>query len=86
MGRDVDYLVVFEKACDGSYSAYVPDLPGCVTCGVSVEEVDSLIREAIRLHVESLRHHQEPVPEPSATARLLRSAADPGPDASADGA
>jgi predicted RNase H-like HicB family nuclease len=56
---------------DKSYSAYVPDLPGCVASGESVDEVDTLIREAIRLHIESLRAHGEPVPEPSTAAVRL---------------
>ena len=61
----MNYVVVVEKAADGSYSAYVPDLPGCVSCGDSIEEVQSLIQEAVAAHVESLRSHREPVPEPT---------------------
>ncbi|MEX0991454.1 MAG: type II toxin-antitoxin system HicB family antitoxin [Actinomycetota bacterium] len=57
------YLVVIEGE-DGSYSAYCPDLPGCTAAGDSVEEVTRLMREGIRLHIESLRAHGEPVPEP----------------------
>jgi predicted RNase H-like HicB family nuclease len=53
----MEYLVVTEKAVDGSFSAYVPDLPGCVSCAGSIEESTVLIREAIQLHVESLRQH-----------------------------
>ena len=48
----MDYLVVIEKAADGSYSAYVPDLPGCVSCGETSEEAKLLIREAIQLHID----------------------------------
>jgi predicted RNase H-like HicB family nuclease len=62
------YTVVIEKAPDGSLSAYVPDLPGCVSCGDSLEEVKRNIQEAIRLHIESLRNHHEAVPEPTTTA------------------
>jgi predicted RNase H-like HicB family nuclease len=62
----MEYLVVIERAEDGSFSAYVPDLPGCVSCGDSIEESTTLIREAIQLHVESLRQHNEPVPSPFA--------------------
>ncbi len=62
------YLVVIEKATDGSYSAYVPDLPGCVSCGDSIEETKELIQEAIRLHIDSLRRHNEPIPEVTAVA------------------
>jgi predicted RNase H-like HicB family nuclease len=72
MGVMMEYLVVIEKASDGSYSAYVPDLPGCVTCGNSIEETKGLIQEAIRLQIESLLRHQEPVPEPAATACLVQ--------------
>jgi predicted RNase H-like HicB family nuclease len=68
----MEYLVVVEKANDGSYSAHVPDLPGCVSCGDSVEEVKQLIQEAIRLHIDSLRRHQEPVPEAAAIACMVK--------------
>jgi predicted RNase H-like HicB family nuclease len=64
------YAVVIEGV-GGSYSAYVPDLPGCVAAGGSIEEVAALIREAIELHIESLRAHGEPVPEPTTAVRLV---------------
>ena len=48
------YLVVLEKSQTG-YGAYVPDLPGCVSVGATRDEVLSLIREAIELHIEGLR-------------------------------
>ena len=64
------YAVIIEGGED-SFSAYVPDLPGCVASGKSLEEVDRLIREAIRLHIDSLRAHGEPVPEPSTAAVRL---------------
>ena len=67
-----EYAVVIEKAADGSYSAYVPDLPGCVSCGDTREEVKQLIQRAIRLHIESLRRHREPVPEPTTSACLIQ--------------
>ena len=66
------YLVVIEKATDGSYSAYVPDLPGCVSCGDSMEETKGLIQEAIRLHLDSLRRHHEPIPEATSIAYLVQ--------------
>lgn len=62
--QKLDYTVVIEQAGDGSYSAYVPDLPGCVACGDTVEEAAEAIREAVRLHIESLRRHGEQVPAP----------------------
>ena len=61
------YTVIIEGS-GTSFSAYVPDLPGCVAAGTSVDEVDARIREAIRLHVESLRAHGEPIPEPTTAA------------------
>jgi predicted RNase H-like HicB family nuclease len=64
------YAVVIEGS-DGTYSAYVPDLPGCVAAGASVEEVTTLIRGAIELHIESLRAHGEPVPSPTTAVRLV---------------
>ncbi len=58
------YAVVIEKG-PTSYGAYVPDLPGCVAVGESIEEVTDLIREAIEFHIEGLREAGEPVPEPT---------------------
>ena len=68
----MEYVVVVEEAADGSYSAYVPDLPGCVTCGDSIEEAKSLIAEAVAAHVESLRAHDEMVPPPTARTFSVR--------------
>lgn len=51
----MDYVVIIEKALDGSYSAYVPDLPGCISCGDTPDEVRQLIQEAISLHLELMR-------------------------------
>ena len=64
------YLVVIEGEGD-SYSAYTPDLPGCVAAGESIEEVAQLMREAIPLHIESLRAHGEPVPPPRSRAEYI---------------
>ena len=61
-----EYLIVIEGS--GSSSAFVPDLPGCVAAGVSVEEVERLIRDAIKLHIENLGAGGEPVPPPQSTA------------------
>ena len=58
------YAVVFEESATG-YAAYVPDLPGCVTTGKTLDETERLIREAIEFHIESLREHGEPVPRPT---------------------
>lgn len=58
------YAIVIEKA-EGNYSAYVPDLPGCVASGASVAETEKLIREAIEFHLSGLRDDGQPIPEPS---------------------
>jgi predicted RNase H-like HicB family nuclease len=58
------YAIVIEKA-EGNYSAYVPDLPGCVATGATVAEVESEIRDAIVFHVDGLREGGLPVPPPA---------------------
>jgi len=60
------YAVVIEKA-DGNYSAYVPDLPGCVATGSTREEAENQIREAIRFHLDGLKEDGLPAPTPQAT-------------------
>ena len=67
----MDYVVIIEKG-ERSYGAYVPDLPGCVAVGESVEEVRQLISEAIPLHLELMREHGEPIPPPTSVAELVR--------------
>lgn len=57
------YAVVIEEGAT-NFSAYVPDLPGCITTGRSIEEIERNIREAIELHLEGLREDGEPIPEP----------------------
>ena len=69
-----EYLVVYEHEKD-SWSAYVPDLPGCVAAGDSREEVARLIKEAIEFHIEGMRQEGLPVPEPSSEAESVRVAA-----------
>lgn len=61
------YLVVYERA-KGNYSAYVPDLPGCIATGRTREQVEENIREAIDLHLAGLREDGEEVPVPQAFA------------------
>jgi predicted RNase H-like HicB family nuclease len=66
------YLVVIEKAEDGSYGAYVPDLPGCAICGAeSVAEAKQMIHEAIDFHIEGLREDGERMPEPAAQCEFM---------------
>ena len=58
------YAVVFDRTKTG-YSAWVPDLPGCVAAGSTLGGAQKLIQEAIEMHIESLKRHGEPVPEPA---------------------
>jgi predicted RNase H-like HicB family nuclease len=64
------YAVVIEKA-DGNYSAYVPDLPGCVAAGETVADVEREIREAIRFHIEGLQADGIPIPQPTSIAEYV---------------
>lgn len=56
------YAIVIEKA-QGNYSAYVPDLPGCVATGTTIEEIEQQIKEAIAFHLDGLRAENLPIPE-----------------------
>ena len=70
MNGPMRYTIVIEKS-PRNYAAYVPDLPGCVATGASEAEAVREIRDAIRFHIESLREHHEPVPEPRCTATVV---------------
>ena len=67
MKDGLKYTLLIEKA-PGDYAAYVSDLPGCVATGSTREAVLVAIRVAVAVHIESLREHGEPVPEPPTTA------------------
>ena len=56
------YAVIIEKA-KNNYSAYVPDLPGCVATGKTIEKIEREIQEAIVFHLEGLREECLPIPE-----------------------
>jgi predicted RNase H-like HicB family nuclease len=58
------YAIVIEKA-ENNYSAYVPDLPGCIATGATMEEVEQHIREAIEFHLNGMKEDEEPIPPPS---------------------
>ena len=60
----MDYVVIYEEG-DSSYGAYVPDLPGCIAVGETLEEVQTLIQEAIEFHIEGLQEDGDDVPQPS---------------------
>ena len=70
--KTIRYLVRINKDPDSDWGASVPDLPGCAVVGETKEEAMKLIREAIVLHVESLRETGDPVPEPSATTEYIQ--------------
>ena len=65
-----EYTVIYEWAGE-NYSAYVPDLPGCIACGDTLEETEELMKEAIELYIETLRDDGQPIPEPTTTAKAL---------------
>lgn len=64
------YAVIIEKA-ENNYSAYVPDLPGCVATGKTREETAQNIREAIAFHLEGLREDGIPIPDPQTSAESV---------------
>jgi predicted RNase H-like HicB family nuclease len=68
------YAIVIEAA-DSNFSAYVPDFPGCVATGVSVEETEQAIREAIEFHLEGLLADNLPIPAPSSRVDYVEVAA-----------
>ena len=68
------YAIVIENA-GTHYSAYAPDLPGCVATGVTAEEAEREIREAIEFHIEGLREDGLAIPQPSSAVRYVDIAA-----------
>jgi predicted RNase H-like HicB family nuclease len=65
------YVVIVEKGANG-FGAYVPDLPGCAVVGETREEALQLIREAVALHVSSMREDGDHVPEPASTTEFVQ--------------
>jgi predicted RNase H-like HicB family nuclease len=68
------YAIVIEKA-QNNYSAYVPDLPGCVAIGATIEETEAEIREAIEFHLAGLGEDGIPIPQPSSSVEYVEVAA-----------
>ena len=64
------YAVVIEKG-DGNFSAYLPDMPGCVATAPTVEEVEEEIRAAIRFHIDGLEADGVEVPQPTSLAEYV---------------
>jgi len=68
------YAIIIEQA-EGNYSAYVPDLPGCITTGASLDEIERNIREAIEFHLDGLREDGLAIPIPSTVVEYCELAA-----------
>ncbi len=68
------YAIVIERA-NGNFSAYAPDLPGCVATGATLEETEQAMREAIEFHIEGLRGDGAPVPPPTSRVDYIEVAA-----------
>lgn len=62
------YLIIFEKNAQGHFGAFVPDLPGCVSIGDTLNEAKRNIKEAIELHIEGMKAEGIAIPEPSTFA------------------
>jgi predicted RNase H-like HicB family nuclease len=73
MNPELKYAVLFEKTVTG-YSAHVPDLPGCVAAGDTLEETAELMRKAIQMHLAGMREDGEPIPEPHTIAEYITAA------------
>jgi len=65
---NVRYAVIFEQAGE-NWAAYVPDLPGCITTGKTLEETERNIREAIEGHLRTMREFGDAIPNPTSVAR-----------------
>jgi predicted RNase H-like HicB family nuclease len=68
------FVYIIERASDGSYSAYVPDLPGCTTSADSLDEIRRSIKDAVDSYIDSLREHNEPIPAPSSMIETIDAA------------
>ncbi len=68
------YAIVIEKA-ESNFSAYVPDLPGFIATGTSIQQVEAEIREAIELHINGLREDGSQIPLPSSQVEYIEIAA-----------
>ncbi len=68
------YAIVIEKA-ENNYAAYIPDLPGCVAAGDTIEETKELLREAVEIHIKGMKEDGLPIPEPTIQTDYLEIAA-----------
>ena len=67
----MNYPVVIHKDEDSDYGVTVPDLPGCFSAGSTIDEALAMAREAIELHLDSLREEGSPIPQPTTTSDLV---------------
>jgi predicted RNase H-like HicB family nuclease len=71
----MQYAIVIEKSPDTNYSAYAPDLPGCVATAETVEEIKRLMYEGLAYHLEGMKEDGLPIPEPSTQVAVVEVAA-----------
>jgi predicted RNase H-like HicB family nuclease len=71
----MQYAIVIEHAPGSNYSAYAPDLPGCIAAADTLDEVTHLMREGVEFHIEGLREDGLPIPEPSTSVAVVEVAA-----------
>ncbi len=64
------YLAIIEKA-SANFSAYFPDIPGCIATGRTIEEVKERLNIALEIHLQGMMEDGEPIPEPSTSAEYL---------------
>ncbi len=67
ISQSISYRVLLRKEPEGGYTATVPSLPGCITYGESIEEATNMVQEAIELYLESLKAHNEEIPNDEGT-------------------
>jgi predicted RNase H-like HicB family nuclease len=64
------YTMIVEEG-ENNYSAYLPDLPGCVATGKTIEELKQLMREAVELHIQGMKEDGLPIPEPNSKVEYI---------------
>ena len=67
------YVMIIEKG-ERNYSAYLPDLPGCIVTGKTLKEIKQLMREAVELHLRGMREDGLPIPEPTSLVEYVEAA------------
>ena len=70
--REYNYTIILEREEDGGYHAFCPTLPGCRTQGDTFDEAMENIKDAIKLYIESLKAHKDPIPEEDITIKPLK--------------